>query len=47
MQCMAEALGVALPGSALVPATMRDMQAYARAAGRAVDVSADDFNDAD
>ena len=36
MQCMAEALGVALPGSALVPATMRDMQAYARWAGRAV-----------
>lgn len=36
MQCMAEALGVALPGSALVPATMRDMQAYARAAGRAI-----------
>jgi len=36
MQCMAEALGVALPGSALVPATMRDMAAYARWAGRAV-----------
>ena len=36
MQCMAEALGVALPGSALVPATMRDMAAYARQAGRAV-----------
>lgn len=36
MQCMAEALGLALPGSALVPATMRDMLAYARAAGRAV-----------
>lgn len=36
MQCMAEALGVALPGSALVPATMRDMDAYARWAGRAV-----------
>ena len=36
MQCMAEALGVSLPGSALVPATMRDMQAYARWAGRAV-----------
>ena len=27
MQCMAEALGAALPGSALVPATMRDMTA--------------------
>ena len=36
MQCMAEALGMALPGSALVPATMRDLTAYARAAGRAI-----------
>lgn len=36
MQCMAEALGVALPGSALVPATMRDIFAYARWAGRAI-----------
>ena len=36
MQCMAEALGMALPGSALVPATMRDIFAYARASGRAV-----------
>ena len=36
MQCMAEALGAALPGSALVPATMRDLAAYARLAGRAV-----------
>ncbi len=36
MQRMAEALGAALPGSALVPATMRDMAAYARQAGRAV-----------
>ena len=36
MQCMAEALGVALPGSALVPATMRDLLAYARKAGRQV-----------
>ena len=34
MQCMAEALGLALPGSALMPATMRDIQAYARLAGR-------------
>lgn len=33
MQCMAEALGMALPGSALVPATMRDMISYARRAG--------------
>ncbi len=36
MQCMAEALGLALPGSALVPATMRDILAYARRAGRQV-----------
>lgn len=36
MQCMAEALGLALPGSALAPATMQDIQAYARRAGRAV-----------
>ncbi|MBQ7488779.1 MAG: dihydroxy-acid dehydratase [Clostridia bacterium] len=36
MQCMAEALGLALPGSALVPATMRDIQAYARRAGRQI-----------
>ena len=36
MQCMAEALGMALPGAALVPATMRDLLQYARAAGRAV-----------
>ncbi len=36
MQCMAEALGLALPGSALVPATMRDIHAYARRAGRRV-----------
>ncbi len=36
MQCMAEALGLALPGSALAPATMRDILAYARESGRAV-----------
>ncbi len=36
MQCMAEALGLALPGSALAPATMRDIQAYARRTGRAI-----------
>ncbi|MGM9593890.1 MAG: dihydroxy-acid dehydratase [Candidatus Onthomonas sp.] len=36
MQCMAEALGLALPGSALVPATMRDLPAIARAAGRKI-----------
>lgn len=34
MQCMAEALGLALPGSALAPATMRDILAMARQAGR-------------
>ena len=33
MQCMAEALGLALPGSALTPATMRDIIDYARFAG--------------
>lgn len=33
MQCMAEALGLALPGSALVPATMRELLAYGRASG--------------
>lgn len=36
MQCMAEALGMALPGSALVPATMRDILEYARLAGRKI-----------
>ncbi len=36
MQCMAEALGMALPGSALAPATMTDILRYARQAGRAV-----------
>lgn len=36
MQCMAEALGMALPGSALVPATMRDLHSYSRWAGRAI-----------
>ncbi|MCI9362111.1 MAG: dihydroxy-acid dehydratase [Hungatella sp.] len=36
MQCMAEALGMALPGSALVPATMRDIMEYARLAGRKI-----------
>ncbi len=36
MQCMAEALGLALPGSALVPATMRDISAMARKAGRKI-----------
>ncbi len=36
MQCMAEALGMALPGSALAPATMTDILRYARQAGRAI-----------
>ena len=34
MQIMAEALGLALPGSALMPATSPDLLAYARQAGR-------------
>lgn len=36
MQCMAEALGMALPGSALVPATMRDISQLSRNAGRQI-----------
>lgn len=36
MQCMAEALGMALPGSALIPATMRDILAWARRAGQTI-----------
>lgn len=36
MQCMAEALGMALPGSALMPATMRDILQNARRAGRKI-----------
>ncbi|WP_273702030.1 dihydroxy-acid dehydratase [Acetomicrobium sp.] len=36
MQCMAEALGLALPGSALMPATMRDIFQNARNAGRKI-----------
>ena len=36
MQCMAEALGLALPGSALMPATMRDILGCARKAGRKI-----------
>lgn len=36
MQCMAEALGMALPGSAVAPATMRDILQYARNAGRTI-----------
>ena len=36
MQCMAEALGITLPGAALVPATMRDILDYARYTGYAI-----------
>jgi len=36
MQCMAEALGMALPGSALAPATMRDIMDIARHTGAAI-----------
>jgi dihydroxy-acid dehydratase len=36
MQCVAEALGMALPGSALVPATMRDILTFSRNSGRKI-----------
>ena len=36
MQCMAEALGLTLPGAALMPATMRDILGSARIAGRKI-----------
>lgn len=36
MQCVGEALGLALPGSALTPATMRDILSMARKAGRQI-----------
>ncbi|HZK27434.1 MAG TPA: dihydroxy-acid dehydratase [Thermoclostridium sp.] len=36
MQCIAEALGMALPGSALVPATMRDILTFSRNSGRQI-----------
>ncbi|WP_110955523.1 dihydroxy-acid dehydratase [Anaerosinus massiliensis] len=36
MQCIAEALGLALPTSALIPATMRDILALSRKAGRQI-----------
>ena len=43
MQIMAEALGLALPGSALMPATSPDLLAYARQAGqRAVEMAGHD-----
>ena len=42
MQIMAEALGLALPGSALLPATSPDLPDYARRAGRrAVEIAGD------
>jgi dihydroxy-acid dehydratase len=34
MQCMSEALGMALPGNALAPATMSEIARYARLAGQ-------------
>lgn len=36
MQCMAEALGLTLPGAALAPATMTDILRIARSSGRAI-----------
>lgn len=43
MQIMAEALGLTLPGSALMPATSPDLLSYARQAGkRAVEMAGDD-----
>ncbi|HEX3046023.1 MAG TPA: dihydroxy-acid dehydratase [Bacillota bacterium] len=36
MQCMGEALGLAWPGSALAPATMRDILAMSRMAGKQI-----------
>jgi len=36
MQCMSEALGMALPGSALVPTTLREIHRYARKAGQKI-----------
>jgi len=36
MQCMSEALGMALPGSALVPATLQEIRRYARKAGQKI-----------
>ncbi len=43
MQIMAEALGLALPGSALMPATSPDLLTFARQAGkRAVEMAGDD-----
>lgn len=36
MQCMSEALGLALPGNALMPATFAEIRRVARAAGRQI-----------
>ncbi len=36
MQCMAESLGMALPGTALMPATMSDILRFSRKAGRQI-----------
>jgi len=36
MQCMAEALGMALPGTALIPASLFDIRRLARQAGRQI-----------
>jgi dihydroxy-acid dehydratase len=36
MQCMSEALGMALAGSALVPATLQEIHRYARKAGQKI-----------
>jgi len=36
MQCMSEALGMALPGSALIPASLFDIRRMAREAGRKI-----------
>lgn len=36
MQCMSEALGMALPGTALMPATMNDIKRMSRAAGKQI-----------
>lgn len=36
MQCMSEALGLALPGTALMPATFMDIRRYSRLAGKKI-----------
>ena len=48
MQIMAEALGLALPGSALLPASSPDLVEYARRAGqRAVELALEDLKPSD